>query len=206
MSDAPEDASGAQEAFGKGAGHTTGSLPIGFRSRARRLYRIRREQLMEIPVAALRERFGDGQVEVDEHHQYARVESSSFTLELGFAGTYRMFGALIDMQWVALRGVSGSATDELEYRFDRKAFVAKKGADEAFGARLADRRTVELAGRSELKALKVANGPVGRKVTITPLPGTITAVYFPPLPPYSVPLKPQEARDHIALALHLLDC
>ncbi len=192
------------ESFDQGAGRKTGSLPMGLRSRARRLYRIRREQLMEIPVAALNERFGPDQVVVDEHHQYARVESSDYTLELGFAGTYRMFGALIDMQWVALRGDTTGTTDEFEYRFDRKSFVVKKGSDQVLGARMADHRAVELAGRSELKSLKVSNGPSGRKVTITPLPGTITAVYFPPLPPYSVPLKPHEARDHIALALHLL--
>jgi hypothetical protein len=115
-----------------------------------------------------------------------------------------MFGALIDLQWVAVRGSVAPEDEHLEYRFDKKTFAVKKGSDTALAHRLADTRTVELAGRSELKSLSVAHGATGRRVIITPLPGTITAVYFPPLPPYSVPLKPHEARDHIELAIHLI--
>ena len=49
------------------------------------------------------------------------------------------------------------------------------------------------------------DGPGGRLVEITPLPGTITAVYFPPMPPYSVPIRPDEADDQLRLLLHLAD-
>jgi hypothetical protein len=41
-------------------------------------------------------------------------------------------------------------------------------------------------------------------VEIVALAGTITAVYFPPMPPYTVPLKATEADDHISLLLHIL--
>ena len=47
--------------------------------------------------------------------------------------------------------------------------------------------------------------PGGRLVELIPLAGTITAMYFPPLPPYTVPLKDAEADDHVSLVLHLLD-
>jgi hypothetical protein len=192
------------EPFDQGAGREVGSLPMGVRSRARRLYRARRQRLLQEPVAALQRRFGEGAVEVDELSQYARVTTPEMTLEMGFAGTYRMFGATIDTQWVGMRGAVTHEADRLEYRFDKKRFVVKKGSDQALATRLADDRTQRLADRSELKKIVVASCPEGRRVVVTPLPGTITAVYFPPMPPYTVPLKPQEATDHIDLVLHLL--
>lgn len=160
---------------------------------------------MEVPLEAIRQRFGADSVEVADFHQGARIQGPDYTLEVSFAGKYRMFGALIDLQWVGLRGMVLPEDDQYEYRFDKKRFAVKKGSDDALALRLADTRTIELAGRSELKSLSLTHGPAGRRVIITPLPGTITAVYFPPLPPYSVPLKPHEAKDHIALALHLLE-
>jgi hypothetical protein len=44
----------------------------------------------------------------------------------------------------------------------------------------------------------------GRRVELTPLAGTITAVYFPPMPPYTVLLREGETSDHLDLVLHLL--
>lgn len=188
----------------EGAGRKTGSLPLGFRNRARRLYRVRREQLMEVPVEALTRRFGASMVDVDDDFRHARVELSDLSVEVAFAGNYRMFGALIDTQWVGITGSPDPATDQLEYRFDKKAFVVKAGGNQMLAAHLGDERAQKLAARSELKSLKVASSASGRRVVVTPLPGTITAVYFPPLPPYSVPIKPHEANDHIELVLHLL--
>jgi hypothetical protein len=161
--------------------------------------------LLEVPTAALRRRFGAEAVTVDEEEaRSARVVDGDLTLEVGFSGVFRMFGALIDTQWVGVRGELAEERVRLAYRFDKETFVVKHGADTGLAARLGGGATTTLAARSELKSIEVEDDGTGRRVVITPLPGTITAVYFPPMPPYSVPLKANEADDHIALALHLL--
>jgi hypothetical protein len=131
--------------------------------------------------------------------------ASDLRIEVGFAGVFRMFGALIDTQWVGVAGSPGAVSTQLEYRFDRRRFVVKKGDRLDLATHLGDEVTTALAKRAELKAIKVDDSPSGRIVTITPLAGTITAVYFPPMPPYSVPIKLEEAKDHITLLLHLLE-
>ena len=189
----------------EGAGRTTGSLPLGVRARARRLYRARRERLLQVPVAELRRRYGDDVDLDDEFFNNARVELDDATIEVGFAGTYKMFGALIDTQWVGTTGDIGEEREELNYRFDKERFVVKRGGDDALAVRMSDKTTRKLAGRSELKSIVVHDDGQARRVTITPLPGTITAMYFPPLPPYTVPMKSSEATDHLDLLLHLLE-
>jgi len=164
---------------------------------------------LEVPTGALVRRFGAGRVEVDEADaRYARVRvRADLTVEVGFSGIFRMFGALIDTQWVAKRGspVDGGGATELEYRFDKGAFVTKRGSGSDLARRLGDRRTTSLATKAELKKIEVVDTPEGRLVTIVPLPGTITAMYFPPLPPYTVPIRPEEADDQLSLLLHLVD-
>ena len=102
-----------------------------------------------------------------------------------------------------------------DYRFDKKAFVparrdrgrratAVTAEATAQAAALADETVVELAGRSELKSMSVLVGPHGRQVELVPLAGTITAMYFPPLPPYTVALKTGEVQDHLTLLEHLV--
>ncbi len=196
--------SSGDEVLPDGAGRKTGSIPLSLRRRARRLYRQRRQTLMEVPTAALLQRFGEA-VDIDDTlFQSARVELTDRTIEVGFHGRYRMFGALIDTQWVGITGTLGPDPSRFEYRFDKKRFVRKKGLDDGLGARLSDETTTRLAGRSELKSIVVESDQGGRRIVITPLPGTITAVYFPPMPPYSIPIKPAEARDHLELLDHLL--
>ena len=187
-----------------GAGREAGSVPFSPRARARRTYRTRRRRLLEIPVEALRERYGDA-VEVDEEFfRNARVDLGDHRLEVGFAGKYRMFGALIDTQWVAERGILGAERNEMDYRFDKERFSVRRGVDTGLAEWAADATTRKLASRAELKEIRLLDDGSSRQVQIRPLAGTITAMYFPPLPPYSVPLKQGEARDHIELALHLL--
>lgn len=189
----------------QGAGRKAGPLPFSPRSRAKRMYRARRKRLLEVPTEALVRRFGAANVVVDEDEaRSARVILDDAVIEMGFSGLFRMFGALIDTQWV---GVSGNPADPetvLEFRFDRMSFATKQGSGTALADRLGDATTRQLAERAELKSIRVEDGPEGRRVVITPLAGTITAVYLPPMPPYSVPIKPEEADDHIALVLHLL--
>jgi hypothetical protein len=159
---------------------------------------------MEVPIEVLERRFGDAMTADTETHQSARVELANCTIEIGFSGRHRMFGSLNDTPWIAIAGTHNEATTEMQYRFDRHRFVVKRGADDALAATLSDDRTKRLARAAELKELTVADNPAGRRVTMIPLPGTITAVYFPPLPPYTVPMKPAEVEAQIDLLQHLL--
>jgi hypothetical protein len=95
--------------------------------------------------------------------------------------------------------------DKYEYRFDKKTFAVKKGSDTALAHRLADTRTIELAGRSELKSLSLTHGadwPAGDHHTaarhdhrgLLPTPAPLLG-----------PAQATRGRDHIALALHLIE-
>lgn len=164
--------------------------------------------MLEVPSGALQRRFGRSNVEVDDtEFRYARAQARpDLMVEVGFSGIFRMFGALIDTQWVARRGgPPGEGAVEVGYRFDKSAFYRGRSSDHPLARRLSDKRTQTLASRAELKRIKVLDGPGGRLVEITPLPGTITAVYFPPMPPYSVPIKPEEADQQLELLLYLAD-
>lgn len=194
----------------EGAGRKAGSFPFGYRNRVKHLYRSRRTKLLVVPHGALTRRFGTDAVELDTadaRNTRVTLESGS-VIEAGFKGNFRMFGALIDTQWIGQRGTPpGESADLLEYRFDKEKFRVRRG-DEAT-ARLADRmcdatmRT--LAKDAVLKSIRVLDGPDGRQVEVIPLAGTITAMYFPPLPPYTVPIKPAEAKAQLDLVMDLLD-
>lgn len=183
----------------------TGGRGWGLRSRARRLYGSRRERLLVVPRQALDRRFGSARVEADDDNRWLRVHlDADAVVEAGFTGNFRMFGALIDTQWTARAGTVDTDGPRYDYRFDKHAFRAHSGGDDATATRLADAATRKLASRSELKRLNVRDGSEGRLVELVPLAGTITAVYFPPMPPYTVPLKAEEADDHLDLVIHLL--
>ncbi len=193
-----------------GAGRKAGSSPFGYRARVKRLYRSRRERLLVVPHAALVKRFGAGLVDLDtvEARSTRATLGSGLIVEAGFKGNFRMFGALIDTQWVGRRGQPiGDDADLLEYRFDKEAFRVRRGGEgtKALGERLCDARMKALAKEGTLKSIRVLDAPGGRQVEIIPLAGTITAMYFPPLPPYTVPIKPQEADAQLELTLRLLE-
>lgn len=150
-------------------------------------------------------RFGSARVDADDDNRWLRTHLDDGTVvEVGFAGSFRMFGALIDTQWTARRGSVAPEAARYEYRFDKKAFVARSGGDAGTASRLTDPTVSRLAARSEIKKLTVLIGDGGAQVELVSLAGTITAVYFPPMPPYTVVMKEDEAADHIALVLHLL--
>ena len=187
------------------AEHQGPRTPWGLRSRVRRLYGSRRERLLVVPRRALDRRFTPARVQSDDDHRWLRVElEGDSVIEVGFAGTFRMFGALIDTQWTGRVGSVPDKAPRYDYRFDKKSFRAHSGGDSATAGRYSDETTRRLAGRSELKRLTLRDHANGRLVELVPLAGTITAVYFPPMPPYTVPIKAEEADDHISLVLHLL--
>ncbi len=193
-----------------GAGREAGSSPFGYRSRVKRLYRSRREKLLVVPHAALVRRFGSEAVELDvvEARNTRAALSSGVVVEAGFKGNFRMFGALIDTQWVGRSGEPPEeSADLLEYRFDKETFRVRRGDEQTrqLAERLCTPRMKGLAKDAVLKAIRILDAPHGRQVEIVPLAGTITAMYFPPLPPYTVPIKPEEATAQLELTLHLLE-
>jgi hypothetical protein len=96
------------------------------------------------------------------------------------------------------------------FRFGRNGrFVPKartQRAREVAEALSAEPTLQELVARGELKDVRLEDGPRGRLVQLQPLAGTITALYFPPLPPYTVPIRPGEADAQLELLTRLLTC
>ena len=180
--------------------------PLSLRYRASLLYEGRRRAVLDEPVEAMR-RAGLQPV-IDLHSRYARARAGDDTIvEAGFASSVRIFGALIDTLWTGKReGTRPSAV--IGFRFGRNGrFVPKariQRAREVAEALNAEPALRELVARAELKDIRFEDGPRGRLVQLQPLAGTITALYFPPLPPYTVPIRPGEADAQLELLTRLL--
>jgi hypothetical protein len=180
--------------------------PLSLRHRVSLLYEGRRSAVLAEPVDAMR-RAGLQPV-VEPRSQYARVRlGDDCTVEVGFASAFRIFGSLIDTLWTGKRdGALPPAV--LAYRFGRNGrFVAKTGSPhgrELAEALNSDPALRPLLARAELKDVHLAQGPRGRSVQLQPLAGTITALYFPPLPPFTVLIRPDEADAQLALLTRLL--
>ena len=182
-------------------------LPLSLRERVSLLYEGRRAAVLGEPVAAMR-RAGLDPV-VDERHRFAHSRfGAPVTIEVGFVSSFRIFGALIDTVWTGKDEAARGTAAVLGYRLGRHArFLpstrsarAREWADELN----ADGSLCQLINRAELKEVRLEEGPRGRIVQLQPLAGTITAVYFPPLPPYTVAVRPSEADAQLELLTRLL--
>lgn len=181
------------------------SVPFSLRRRASLLYRGRRGRILQEPLEVLRA--AGAQLEVSPESRYVRASfDDGLLVEVAFTGRARLFGVLIDTMWVGRVGTLEQPVGELSYRFDKRRFVAKVPGLESLADRLSsDAGLTKLIGRGEIKTLKVTEALGGRQVEIVPLPGTITAVYLPPMPPFTVPFKPEEPRIHLALVRRILE-
>jgi hypothetical protein len=180
--------------------------PLSLRYRASLLYEGRRKAVLDEPVEAMR-RAGLQPV-IDLHSRFARARAGDdTTVEVGFASSVRIFGALIDTLWTGKCEGTRPAT-VIGFRFGRHGrFVPKartQRARDAAEALNADPALRELVAHAELKDVHLEDGPRGRLVQLQPLAGTITALYFPPLPPYTVPIRPGEAEAQLELLTRLL--
>jgi hypothetical protein len=180
--------------------------PLSLRHRVSQLYEGRRSAVLAAPVDAMR-RAGLHPV-VDPRSRYARSSiGDDTTVEVGFASSVRIFGALIDTLWTGRRDGARPPT-VLGYRFGRSGrFVAKTRSQRArdmADALTADPALRELVARAELKDIHLEEGPRGRRAQLQPLAGTITALYVPPLPPYTVLIRPGEADAQLELLVRLL--
>jgi hypothetical protein len=180
--------------------------PLSLRHRVSLLYEGRRSAVLAEPVDAMR-RAGLRPV-VEPRSRYARSRlGDDSTVEVGFASSVRIFGALIDTLWTGKR--EGALPPlVLAYRFGRNGhFVLKTSSrrrSDLADALNDDPSIRPLLARAELKDVHLAQGPHGRSVQLQPMAGTITALYFPPLPPYTVPIRPDEADAQLTLLTRLL--
>jgi hypothetical protein len=180
--------------------------PLSLRYRASLLYEGRRKAVLDEPVEAMR-RAGLQPV-IDLHSRYASARApDDSTVEVGFASSVRIFGALIDTLWTGKREGTRPPT-MIGFRFGRHGRFAPlartQRSRDAAEALNADPALRELVARAELKDVRLEDGPRGRLVQLQPLAGTITALYFPPLPPYTVPIRSGEADAQLELLTRLL--
>jgi hypothetical protein len=177
------------------------------RRRMSGLYETRRRRILEEPRAAL-EKFGID-YEVAEGHRQVRARlDDDIQMAVGFTGRVRIFGALLDTLWVTVDGDPGQKPERVSYHFKHNRFVTR--SQEGFAGAVADRanrdsRVRNLISEGELKHVRLLVGPNGQRVEIVPMPGTITAIFIPPMPPYTVPIRQDEADAQLQLLLHLTE-
>jgi len=181
------------------------AIPWSLRRRLSLLYGAKRRRILAEPIEALQSL--DLEVEIDPDWRWVRaLLPDGSEVEAGFRGKARVFGVLIDTVWTARRGRCERDRRELRYRFDKKRFragdPAGKGVAEALSADEEIRRLIAVA---ELRSLRVIVCSEGRIVEAIPLPGTITALYLPPMPPFTVTIRPVEADAQLALVRRVLD-
>lgn len=170
---------------------------LSLRHRVGLLYEGRRRTVLDEPVDAMR-RAGLTPV-VDPRCRHARSQlAPGATIEVGFASSFRIFGALIDTLWTGRHQGISRPQALVGYRFGRSGrFIPKGRSDNArkwAGTLNSDPVLRQLLARAELKDLHLEEGPLGRTVQIQPLPGTITALYFPPAPALHRPDPPRRSR------------
>lgn len=189
--------------------HTSRSAWANFnlRTRVSGLYETRRRRILEEPRAAL-EKFNIDYQVTEGHRQVRARLDDDVRLAVGFTGRVRIFGALLDTIWVTSKGDPGDKPALASYHFTKKRFTTRSDKDHVLAAAeraSRDSRVQKLIPKGELKHVRLLVGPRGQKVEIIPLPGTITAIFLPPMPPYSVPIRQDEADAQLQLLLRLTD-
>lgn len=178
-------------------------VPLSLRRRASLLYKGRRSRILREPVAVLKA--AGLEVQESPDARFARASDGDLLIEVAFAGRARLFGVFIDTVWVGRSGEMAPLVGEVAYRFDRHGFHSKQtglaGLVDRLNGAPGLREEIE---RAEVKTLRIKEAPAGRQVELTPQPGTITAVYLPPMPPFTVPFRPEESRAHLALVRRIL--
>lgn len=180
--------------------------PIGRLVRGR--YESTRREVLESVAAPLRTSGARPHIDADARRLTARVRGMD--LEVAFRTRRQLFGAHLHAVYTVSRGGAGTAAGAVGYRWglvQRRGFVARRGSDpELVG--LADRLNADEPLRALLRdagvrAVGIAKSSSGWVVRLEPVPGVITVMYVPPLPPFAVRLQPDEVDGHVEV-LHRL--
>ncbi len=180
---------------------------LNIRTRVSGLYETRRRRILEEPRAAL-EKFNIIYQVTKGHRQVKARLDDDVQLAVGFTGRVRIFGALLDTIWVTLKGEPDAKPERISYHFKHNRFTTRspKPFVQAVAERATrDSRVRKLIPKGELKQVHLLVGPGGQRVEIIPMPGTITAIFLPPMPPYSVPMRQEEADAQLQLLLRLTE-
>lgn len=184
----------------------TTAQPIGRLVRGR--YESTRREVLESVAAPLRTSGARPRLDADARRLTARVRGME--VEVAFRTRRQLFGAHLHAVYTVARGGTGTAAGAVGYRWglvQRRGFVARRGSDpELVG--LADRLNADEPLRTLLRdagvrAVGIAKSSSGWVVRLEPVPGVITVMYVPPLPPFAVRLQPDEVDGHVEV-LHRL--
>jgi hypothetical protein len=170
--------------------------------------------LLEVPVAALRAAGHDVMVDADARGARSTIDADT-VIGVGFAGAARIFGVMMDTVWTLRTTAITSTPVTVTYRFGgrrRRGWHGSAAPSLSAAAALnvaaalnAARDLDDLIDRATLKRATVRLGPAHTMIELTPIPGTLTSLYLPPLPPSTVPLRPAEAAAQVALLTRLKD-
>lgn len=184
----------------------TMAQPIGRLVRGR--YESTRREVLESVAAPLRSNGARPRIDSDARRLTARVRGMD--IEVGFRTRRQLFGAHLHAVYtVVLRG-GGPAQGAVGYRWglvQRRGFVARRGSDSelsSLAGRLNTDQTLHAAMQeARVRAVGIAKDTTGWVVRLEPVPGVITVMYVPPLPPFAVRLQPEEVHGHVEVLRRL---
>lgn len=182
------------------------ALPVGRLVRER--YETTRREVLESVAAPLRSSGARPRLDDDARRLTARVRGMD--LEVAFRLRRQLFGAHQHAVYTVTRSGRGPSEGAVGYRWGlarRRGFVARRGSDPALTA-LADRLNQDeelrtLLRDAAVRAVGIARTSAGWVVRLEPVPGVITVMYVPPVPPFAVRLQPHEVEGHVEV-LHRL--
>ena len=181
--------------------------PIGRLVRGR--YESTRREVLESIAGPLRSTGARPQIDADARRLTARVRG--LEVEVAFRTRRQLFGAHLHAVYtVSVRG-GGRSEGAVGYRWGlvhRRGFVARRGSDEQL-SRLADRLNDDDVLRTTLRdanvrAVGIAKDSSGWTVRLEPVPGVVTVMYVPPLPPFAVRLQPAEVDGQVEVLRRLV--
>lgn len=184
----------------------TVARPVGRLVRAR--YESTRREVLESIADPLRSLGARPKVDAASRKLTARVRGMD--VEVAFLTRRQLFGAHLHAVYtVAVRG-GERASGAVGYRWgvvSRRGFVARRGSDARL-SEMAERLNADESLRALLRdagvrAVGIASGENGWVVRLEPVPGVITVMYVPPLPPFAVRLKPDEVEGHVEVLQRL---
>lgn len=184
----------------------TMAQPVGRLVRAR--YESTRREVLESVAAPLRSSGARPRIDSDARRLTARVRGMD--LGVDFRTRRQLFGAHLHAVYTVAVSGGGSAEGAVGYRWGlvhRRGFVARRGSDVellTLADRLNEDRALHAVMRDAgVRAVGIAKGSAGWVVRLEPVPGVITVMYVPPMPPFAVRMQPDEVIGHVEVLRRL---